>query len=61
MEPVGSMQHSQGLSNNSYPESKQPRMGKYLSLKVCRKSFELICRRECWNHREYEEGETCIL
>ena len=24
MEPVGSMPHSQGLSNNSYPEPNQP-------------------------------------
>ena len=24
MEPGGSMQHSQGLSNNSYPEPNQP-------------------------------------
>ena len=24
MEPVGSMAHSQGLSNNSYPEPNQP-------------------------------------
>ena len=68
MEPGGSMRHSQGLSNNSYPEPNKPSSPHlYLSLqgplkkklewcspgrKKKRKTLKFLDVRNNWNDRE---------
>ena len=59
MEPVGSMPHSQGLSNNSYPEPNQsnyPHL--YLSLQIItiRKVFKTL--HQTANKMNLQENEN---